>query len=145
MRIKKYLFGIWAAVAVYTIFSFLGGPKGLSAYNYLLNEREYQLEHIRELGALNDDLERTRNNLIYDYDTILVHARQLGYGRDDEHFIRIVGLGSANSVPTMPGTIYSAQKPVFISDLSIKITALSIGLLVFIFLFMLEIIDKRTR
>jgi len=145
MRIKKYLFGLWAVVAVYAIFSFLAGPKGLSSYNYLLNEREYQWEHIRELGALNEELERTRNNLIYDYDTILVHARQLGYGRDDERFIRIVGLGNQNPVPTTPGTIYTAQKPNFISDLSIKITALCIGLLVFIFLLMLEIIDKRTQ
>jgi len=145
MRVKKYLFGIWAAVAVYTLFSFFSGPKGLSAYNYLLNEREYQWEHIRELGSLNEELERTRNNLIYDYDTILVHARQLGYGRDDEHFIRIVGLGNSNSIPVTPGTIYTAQKPVFISDFSIKITALIIGFLVFAFLFMLEIIDKRTQ
>ena len=145
MKIQKYLFGIWAAVAIYTLFSFFGGPKGLSAYNYLLNEREYQRENIRILGILNEDLDRTKNDLIYDYDTILVHARQLGYGNEDEHFIRIVGLGSTNPVPSTAGNIYSAQKPGFIADRTIKIAALCAGLLVFAFLFMLEMIDKRTK
>jgi len=145
MRIKKYLFGIWAAIAVYSLFSFLGGPKGISPYNYLLNEREYQWENIKALGVLNEELERTKNNLIYDHDTILVYARQLGYGYEDERFIRIVGLGSPNPVPAAAGSVYSAQKPVYFPDRNIKIAALCAGLLVFAFLLMLEIIDKRAR
>jgi len=145
MKITKYLFGIWAAIAIYTFFSFLAGPKGLSAYNYLLSERDQQWDNIRGLEIINEDLERTRNNLIYDQDTILVHARQMGYGHKDERFIRIVGLPNIKPVPAETGNVYFAQKPDFVSDRSIKIAALSIGLLLFAFLFMLEVIDRRTR
>jgi len=145
VRIFKYLLGIWAAIAVYTLFSFLAGPKGLAAYNYLLSEKEQQWNNIRDLGLLNEELERTRNNLIYDHDTLLVHARQMGYGHENERFIRIVGLSNTKPVPAEIGMVYFAQKPDFISDKSIKIAAFFIGFLFFAFFFMLELIDRRSK
>jgi len=145
MKVFKYILGIWAAIAVYALFSFLAGPKGLSAYNYLLSEKDIQWNNIRELGMRNEDLERTRNNLIYDHDTLLVHARQMGYGYEDERFIRIVGLSNIKPIPAEVGTVYSAEKPDFISDRNIKIAALCIGVMFFAFFFMLEIIDKRSK
>jgi cell division protein FtsB len=145
MRVFKYLIGIWTAIAVYTLFSFLGGSSGLSAYNYLLAERERQFENIRKLENINDELERTRFNLQYDEDTLLVHARLMGYGQEDERFIRIVGLGNMKTDPMVAGNVYVTSNPEFISDKSIKIAALCAGLLVFVFLFMLEIIESRSR
>ncbi|MCL2210600.1 MAG: septum formation initiator family protein [Treponema sp.] len=145
MRFSKYLIGLWAAVIVYALFSFLSGPAGLSAYNYLLAEKERQLDNIGHLGFINEDLDRTRNNLLYDQDTLLIHARQMGYGQEDERFIRIVGLGSPKVTQTSAGNIYIASEPDFISDKIIKITALCAGLLIFTFLLMLEIIEKRSR
>jgi len=145
MRIFKYLFGIWAAVAIYTLFIFFAGPKGLNVYNYLLMEKEQQWGNIRELGLINEELERTRNNLLFDQDTLLVHARQMGFGHENERFIRIVGLSGINPAPAEVGTVYSAQMPGFIPERYIKIAALSIGLLLFAFLFMLEVIDRRTK
>ena len=143
MRIFKYLFAIWAAVAVYTIFSFLGGPKGVSAYNYLKVEKEIQRANIRELEIINEELEKHRNNLLYDQDTLLVHARNMGYGHKNERFVRIVGLGTVKNTPKVTGNVYIAQKPEHISDFSIKIAALCAGFMVFAFLLMMEIIDKR--
>ncbi|MCL2196871.1 MAG: septum formation initiator family protein [Treponema sp.] len=145
MRFSKYLIGIWASVIVYTLFSFFYGPAGLSAYNYLLSERERQLDNIRDLGFLNEDLDRTRNNLLYDHDTLLIHARQMGYGQNNERFVRIVGLGGPKISHTTAGSVYTASVPDFISDKYIKITALCVGLFVFSFLLMLEIIEKRSR
>ena len=145
MKVTKYLAGIWIAVAVYTIFSFLGGPKGLSAYNFYLAEREHQRENIHNLGQINEELEKTRNSLLFDHDTMIVQARQMGFGQEDEHFIRIVGLNNKKSIPSSSGYVYTAQKPEFISDLSIKIAALISGFLIFAFLFMLETIEKRTQ
>ncbi|MDR0463578.1 MAG: septum formation initiator family protein [Treponema sp.] len=145
MRIQKFLIAIWAAVAVYALFSFFAGPKGLSAYNYLLSERDYQWENINNLGILNEDLERTRNNYLFDKDTALVQARLLGYGQEDEHFIRIAGLDNSKAAPVVTGSVYSAHDPNFISDRNIKIAALSAGLLIFAFLYMLELIEKRIR
>jgi len=145
MRILKYLIGIWAAIAVYTLISFLGGPKGMSAYNYLLSERDQQWSNIQNLGYLNEELEKTRNNLLYDQDTLLIHARQMGYGQKNERFVRIVGLGAIRTAPSTAGSVYTTQAPDYISDLNIKIIALCIGLLVFAFLFMLEIIEKKSN
>ena len=145
MRIFKYLFGIWAAVAIYAIMSFISGPKGIAAYNHLLAEKERQWNNIRELGILNEDLERTRNNLIYDHDTLLVQAHQMGYGHENERFIRIVGLSNIRGIPAEVGTVYFTQKPDFFPEQTIKIAALIIGFLIFAFLFMLELIERRAR
>jgi hypothetical protein len=141
----KYLAGIWAAIAVYTLFSFLGGPNGLSAYNVLLEERGRQFDNIRELGLLNEDLERTKNNLLYDYDTVLVHARQMGYGQENERFVRIVGLGNNVNAPISAGNVYFFQNPDFMSKRNINIAALCFGFLVFAFFFLVEFIEKRSR
>ena len=145
MKILKYLAGIWIALAIYTVFSFLGGSMGISAYNYLLAERDLQWENIMELGILNQELERARNNLLFDEDTILVHARDMGFGGENERFIRIVGLGNTKPVPAISGSVYSAQSPDFIPGNFIKIASFCVGLLVFTFLLTLEIIEKRSR
>jgi len=145
MRIFKYLIGVWTALAVYALFSFLGGPRGLAAYNYLLSEKERQWENINELGIINEDLEKTRNSLLYDDDTLTVQARQMGYGEEDERFVRIVGLGNIKTTPAVTGTVYIAQDPDFIQDKSIKIAALCVGFIIFAFFFMLELIESRSR
>jgi len=145
MRIFKYLIGIWTALAVYTLFSFLSGPRGIAAYNYLLSEKERQWENINDLGIINEELEKTRNSLLYDDDTLTVYARQMGYGQEDERFVRIVGLGNVKTTPAVTGSVYIAQNPVFIPDKSIKIAALCAGLIVFAFFFMLELIELKSR
>jgi len=145
MRISKYLVGIWTAVAVYTLFSFFSGPKGLSAYNQLLFEREQQWANIKELGIINEELEKERNNLLYDQDTLLVRAHQLGYGYEDERFVRIVGLGNTKNTPAVTGNVYIIKNPDYLSDKIIKIVSLCLGFLIFAFLFMLEIIDSKVH
>lgn len=145
MRISKYLIGVWTAVAVYTLFSFFSGPKGISAYNQLLFEREQQWANIKKLGIINEELEKERNNLLYDQDTLLVRARQLGYGYEDERYIRIVGLGAAKSSPAVTGNVYIVKEPDFLSDKTIKIIAICVSLLIFAFLFMLEVIDSKVN
>jgi cell division protein FtsB len=145
MRVFKYLFGVWTAIAVYTILSFIGGPKGISAYNYLLSEKDRQITNTKELEIINEELEKSKNNLLYDHDTLLVHARKMGYSYEDEKFIRIVGLGSNINNSAVTGKVYFSQNPDFIPDKSIKIAALCAGLLVFAFLYMLEFINTRTR
>ena len=149
MRIFKYLIGVWTAVAIYTLFSFFNGPAGLSAYNQLLSERERQWANIKELGNINEELEKTRNNLLFDQDTLLVYARQMGYAQENERFIRIVGLGNIKNTiadtAAMTGKVYAAGEPDFLSDKIIKIAALCAGLLVFTFFFTLELIETRVR
>jgi cell division protein FtsB len=131
--------GLWAAVLVYSIFSFLSGPKGLFAYNQLLAEYETQLENLEELGRLNKELKNTTNSLYYDEDTLAVYARQLGYSRENERFVRIVGLpGKPAERVISAGKIYYPAEPSYVSDRIIKITAFSVGLIVFAFCFTFE-------
>jgi len=145
MKIFKYLLSFWTTVAVYSVFTFFYGQGGLSAYNQLLSERELQIANIKELWVTNEELEKTKNNLLYDYDTLLVYSRQMGYGHEDERFVRIVGLGNSMSAPAVAGKVYKPKNPDFVPDKNIKITALCAGLLVFAFLFMLEVIETKTR
>ncbi len=132
-------------MAVYAFFSFLIGPKGLTAYNQLQFENEKQMVNIEALKIINDELENVKNNLLYDQDTVLVHARRMGYGYENERFIRVVGLGNVKNTHKASGNVYFAQDPDFLSGKTIKIAALTAGLLIFAFLFMLEIIEKKTR
>jgi cell division protein FtsB len=145
MKIFKYLVALWTAIAVYSVFTFFYGQEGISAYNQLLSENEQQTANIRDLWVLNEELEKTKNNLLYDYDTLLVYARQMGYGYEDERFVRIVGLGNSKNIPAIAGKIYKPKAPDFIPDKNIKIAALCAGLLVFAFMFMLEFIETKTR
>jgi cell division protein FtsB len=145
MKLFKYLIGIWTAIAVYTIFSFLNGPGGMSAYNQLLDEREKQWANLKELSLINDELEKEKRNLLYDQETQMVYARHMGYGQDNELFVRIVGLGNTQNTPSTTGKVYIAQEPHFISDKIIKFTAAFAGLAIFAFFFALEFLESKER
>ena len=144
MKLSKYLIGVWVAVLIYAFFSLLGGPKGISAYNQLLSEREQQVANIEQLEFINEELENAKNNLLFDRDTMLVYARQMGYAQEDERFIRIVGLGNISSPPAMTGKTYMTKEPDFLSEKTIKIISICAGLLIFSFLLTLELIDRYT-
>ena len=145
MRVFKYLIGLWAAVIVYSIFSFFSGPKGLSAYNQLLAERAQQQANLQALRTVNEELEKTKNSLLYDEDTLRAQARQLGYGQEDERYVRIVGLGGINASQITEGKVYYAAVPDFLSDNIIKIIAFGAGFVVFAFFFVLELSGARGR
>jgi cell division protein FtsB len=143
MRAFKYLAALWTAVAVYGIFSALTGAVGLSAYQQLLADREKQWANMEKLRLLNEELEDAKNSLLYDRDTIAVYARDLGYGKKDERFIRIVGMGGTKNPHTSAGRILRAGTPDFIPDRILKIAALCAGLAVFILSLIFDIIRVR--
>ena len=143
MRMVKYLVGLWTAVAVYSVFSLLSGSTGLFARGQLEAERERQWANMRVLGALNEELENAKNSLLYDHDAIAVYARRLGYARENERFIRVVGLGVTGNPHTAPGQVYIAAEPGFVSDKIIKIASLCAGLTAFVLFFMLELLRSK--
>ncbi|MDR2953120.1 MAG: septum formation initiator family protein [Treponema sp.] len=145
MKACKYLYGIWTAVFIYSLFSFASGPKGLSSYNQLLSERELQLANLADLEFYNEELEKVKNSLLHDPDTLKIYARQLGYGGEDERFVRIVGLEETPVIPTMAGNVYFAKEPKFVPDKTIKLTAFFTSLLFFAFFVVLELIETKTR
>jgi cell division protein FtsB len=143
MRAFKYLIALWTAIAVYGVFSAMTGVRGLSAYQQLLADREKQWANMEKLRLINGDLENTKNSLLYDRDTIAVYARELGYGKKDERFIRIVGLGGMKNPHSSAGQILRSGRPDFIPDRALKIAALCAGLAVFIFLLIFDIIHFK--
>jgi hypothetical protein len=69
-----------------------------------------------------------------DQDSLSVYARQLGYGREGEDYIRIMGLGVAINTDMPAGQVNYTENPVFISDTTIKIISLLFAFAVFAFL-----------
>jgi cell division protein FtsB len=143
MKVFKYLMGLWTAIVVYSVFLLLSGPAGFSAYKQLEAERERQRENMKTLDAINEKLENTKNSLLYDRDAVAVYARRLGYGRENERLVRIVGLGGVQNAYTAAGQVYFAGTPDFISDKTIKITALCAGLAAFILFLALELLHAK--
>jgi len=138
MKVLKYVLSIWAAIAVYSVLSLFYGATGLSAYQELLSGRASQRENIRKLGALNSELENSQKSLLYDKETVAVYARQLGYGYDEERFMRIVGLGGLKKPFFSAGDVMVIPEPLYLSDRIIKICALFTGIVIFSLLFALE-------
>jgi cell division protein FtsB len=142
MSAFKYLIALWTAVAVYGVSSVLTGAIGLSAYQQLLADRDRQWANMKSLQLINEELEDAKNSLLYDQDAIAVRARELGYGKKDERFIRIVGLGGKNP-RTSAGQILRAGKPDFVSDRTLKIIALCAGAAVFALFLIFDMLRDR--
>jgi cell division protein FtsB len=133
MRLLRYLLAVWTAVVVYTLFSLLLGQNGLFARMYLEAEQSRLLKNHEVLQLTNKELMNTKNNLMYDHDTISVYARQLGYGMEGEKYVRIMGLGIAVNTEVPVGQVFYAASPDFVPDYTIKIISVFFGLAVFLF------------
>jgi cell division protein FtsB len=116
MRFLKYLTAVWITLAVYTVSSFFLGATGIYAYDQLVAERGKQEANIEALREINRELAGVVNSLKYDSDTIRIYARELGYGRRDENFLRIVGLGGAKQRRTSAGQIVVPREASYLPD-----------------------------
>jgi cell division protein FtsB len=143
MSAAKYLLVLWVPVAVYTAMSLSTGLKGIPAYHELVEEQEKQEHNMKTLERLNQELENTKNALLYDRDTIRVYARNLGFGEQDEQFIRIVGLGQARNTPPSPGEVVTAEQRQSMKHKTILLIALFAALAVFIPLLISDILEAN--
>ena len=134
MRFIRYFLVIWTFFFVYTFFSFFLGQNGMSARNHLEAERVRLNENLKKLENINTDYQNIRKNLTVDQDSLSVYARQLGYGREGEEYIRIMGLGIAINTDMPAGQVNYTASPVFMSDTTIKIISLLFALAVLAFL-----------
>jgi cell division protein FtsB len=145
MRASKYVLTLWTAIAVYTLVSLCTGSMGFSAYRELLAEREKQKQNIEKLGLINEELENTKNALLYDRDTIAIYARELGFGEKDEKFVRIVGFTGNRKPHTSPGEVVIAAKPVFMQDRTVQLISIFAGFAVFIAFLVSDILEYKTE
>jgi cell division protein FtsB len=127
-RTLKYLIALWVTITIYSLSSFFSGNMGLAAYNELGVELHRQEANIATLRRINGELGDMKDALLYDEETIALYARELGYGRQDETFIRIVGVDEKMKVWIDPGELIPVVKHPHNPDLVLKIIACSIGL-----------------
>jgi hypothetical protein len=130
---------------VYTVFSLLRGPIGVSSYTQLKSEQEKLQANLEALKLINKELEHTKNALMYDEDTIAVYARDLGYRSNRERFVRIVGFEGTKKQRIEPGQFTAAVEPEYISDNAIKICAFFIGFGTFLCILIPEILQNRAN
>jgi len=123
MKAVKYLFALWAGVLVYTSLSILFGSVGFSAFRQLEMEQQKQEENIENLKFINRELENAMYSLLYDKDTLTIHAKEQGYAVPDERFIRIVGLGVSQKASASVGHVVNIKEPRYIPDKSFMIVA----------------------
>jgi cell division protein FtsB len=129
MKLGKYLLIPWVMLAVYTILSMYNGPAGIVSYRALLIEREKIQENLEKLKIVNRELKGTMTALRSDAETIRIKARELGYGEQNERFVRIVGLPGGRPSNLRPGMIRTAILPTPVSVNAYKIVVLCTGLL----------------
>jgi hypothetical protein len=133
----------WTAVAVYAFFSFFLGQNGLYARKHLEAERMRLQENQKSLENIKKGFFNTRNNLMHDKDTLSVYMRQLGYGTEEEKFIRIKGLNVALGADISEGEVLYATNPEFISDKVIKIISALFGLAVLVFFLIRDMLPSE--
>ena len=129
---------------VYSLFTAVLGQNGLYARKHLEAERLQLVENLRALERSNVEFLRTKESLMYDHDALSVYARQLGYGRQDEEFIRIMGLSVAINAGMPVGQVQYAATPVYVPDKTIKIIALLFGLAILIFFITMDFLAYKT-
>jgi cell division protein FtsB len=128
MKAIKYLVPLWVSLVVYSGLSLFSGAMGFSAYEQMIRERDGQKRNLEVLQELNRELKGDTDALLYDSDTIAAYARELGYGKADERFVRIVGLSNRRKQNHDPGRIITAAKPEFMTGADIRFISLACGL-----------------
>ncbi|GMO47794.1 MAG: hypothetical protein Ta2G_03380 [Termitinemataceae bacterium] len=141
MRFLKYLSPVWVAVLFYSFSSLLVGAMGVNAYKQLNSEYEKQLENLGELQNKRAELLGIQEALRYDYDTIAVYARKLGFGATDERFIRIVGLDDKYKENLDSGEVMNVAMLDFVENRTLHIIAVVIGISMFVCIGLIDIIN----
>ncbi|GHV31277.1 hypothetical protein AGMMS4952_19700 [Spirochaetia bacterium] len=145
MRFLKYLIAVWTTLAVYTVSAFFTGSTGTLAFQQLSAEQAKQKVNIEALQNLNRELGGTLDSLKYDSDTIRIYARELGYGTQDENFVRIVGLGGARKQRVTAGQITVPRFPGYIPDRILWFAAFCAGIVVLVLLSISEFMRERRK
>ena len=143
MRLLRYISVPWTMFMVYSFFTAVLGQNGLYARKHLEADRLQLQENLKALEFSYNDFFNVKNSLLYDQDALSVYARQLGYGRENEKFIRIMGLGVAINADRPAGQVLYATDPAFISDKTIKIISAFFGMLVLLYFLIGDFLSFR--
>jgi cell division protein FtsB len=140
MCVSKYLVPLWLGIVIYSMAVVTAGKTGLEAYDELLREREKQRLNLEKLHSINEGLLGVRDALKYDGDTIAVYARELGFGSEDERFIRIIGLDHVRSPQFTEGQLVQIETSDFIDDKSLRVIAVCVAGALFLFFVFIDLL-----
>lgn len=134
MKLRFVLLSLWVGLAVYSIGSFVYGSTGIISMAYLTDQRDRLINNLEELDLIHQSLTYSVDALRYDRDTLEVLARDLGYGRSEEEFIRIPGTNSLFKSRFVVGTVVTPDKSVNpVSESQLRIVAILSSFLTFLF------------
>jgi cell division protein FtsB len=139
MRALKYVIPLWTGIVVYSVTAMTIGRTGLRSYDDLSLERDKQRLNLEKLRNIRENLSGIRDALKYDSDTIAVYARDLGFGSEDEHFIRIVG-GGVRSPQIHEGEMLQVETGDFINDKTLRVIAVCVAGALFLFLLFIDLL-----
>ena len=125
---------------MYSLLTFAFGPSSFKVQKHLESEIERVSQHLASLEAAHKNYLNTAASLVSDAETLSLHMRQLGYGQPDEKFIRIIGLENYITPEMSPGQVLRVAEGDFVSDKSIKITALIFALVMLVFFFTVDLL-----
>jgi cell division protein FtsB len=123
MSALKYVMPLWMGIVIYSVTAMTLGKTGLRSYDDLSHERDKQRLNLEKLSDIRENLSGVRDALKYDGDTIAVYARDLGFGSEDERFIRIVELDSAHSPQIHEGDMVQVETSDFTDDKTLRVIA----------------------
>ena len=145
MWLFRYILVPWTIFLVYSFFSFVLGQNGLYSRRYLQAEEARLSENRKALEEANAGFLKTKNLIMNDSDALSVYARQLGYSRGNEEFVRIMGLGIAVNSDLPVGQVYYAVNPAFVSDKVIKLISALFGFAVLVFFIVYDLLLPKIR
>jgi hypothetical protein len=115
----------------------------VASYDLLEIEREKLSTNVESLKVINKELENTKRSLLYDKDTLIVYARELGYKLPNERFVRIVGFEGARRQRIEAGNPVNVIPPEHISEKAIKLCAFFIGMGSFLCILIPDILQSK--
>ena len=145
MRLLKYIVVPWTIFFVYFLFSAILGQNGYYARMHLDTELWQLTENYHELELANADLLKIKDSLLNDTDALSVYLRQLGFGRDGEQFIRIMGQRITLNSDMSTGQVLYASNPDYVRDKTLKIIAICIGLAFLVFFLINDVYTYKTN
>jgi hypothetical protein len=106
-------------------------------------ERERLYENQKSLENIHRYYQNKRKNLLEETDMLSVYTRQLGYGRESEEFIRIMGLNPAINTEMPAGNVLFATSYTNLGDRQIKIISIVFGFIVLVFYVIMNFYPTR--
>ncbi len=128
MKLRRAFFALCFGLGVYGLFSLLFGASGLFTYRLLREEQKRLEENIAKLRTINESLADDLAALRGDPEVIAVLARELGFARSNEKFVRISGLPLAARQSFQVGEKLSIAYPPAIPPKQLRLIALFAGL-----------------